>query len=191
MTVARTDPALLAAAQQGDHRALEGLLAAHREIVFRYGLRFCKTTEDAEDAVQETLWAATRSIRKFRRAAAVTTWLFAIVRNTCLRLVRQHRGEQDLADVVPTLVDPRDLIEDQVAAQQVEAILADAIAQLDADHREVILLRDVQGLTAPEAAGRLSINVRALKSRLHRARSELRASLSSLASAIRPSEMTP
>jgi DNA-directed RNA polymerase specialized sigma24 family protein len=49
----------------------------------------------------------------------------------------------------------------------------------------------VQGLTAPEAAGRLSINVRALKSRLHRARSELRASLSGLASAIRPSEMAP
>jgi RNA polymerase sigma-70 factor, ECF subfamily len=141
MTAARTDPALLAAAQQGDPTALEGLLAAHRETVFRYGLRFCRTTEDAEDAVQETLWAAARSIRKFRRAAAVTTWLFTIVRNTCLRLVRHHRGEQ----------------EDQVAAQQVEAILADAIARLDADHREVILLRDAQGLTAPEAAGRLSI----------------------------------
>lgn len=100
MTVASTDPALLAAAQQGDPTALEGLLAAHREIVFRYGLRFCRTTEDAEDAVQETLWAVARSIRKFRRAAAVTTWLFAIVRNTCLRLVRQHRGEQDLADLL-------------------------------------------------------------------------------------------
>ena len=103
----------------------------------------------------------------------------------------RSRGEQDLADVLPTLIDPRDLIEDQVAAQQVESILANAIAQLDADHREVILLRDVQGLTAPEAAGRLSINVRALKSRLHRARSELRASLSSLGSAMRPSEMAP
>lgn len=191
MTVAGANPALLAAAQQGDSAALQALLAAHREIVFRYGLRFCRTTEDAEDAVQETLWAAARSVRKFRRAAAVTTWLFAIVRNNCLRLVRQHRGEPDLADVLPTLVDPRDLIEDQVAAEQVEAILAEAIARLDPDHREVVLLRDVQGLTAPEAAGRLSVSVRALKSRLHRARSELRASLSSLASAIRQSETTP
>jgi RNA polymerase sigma-70 factor, ECF subfamily len=182
MTVT-ADPALLIAAQQGDPVALQALLAAHRDVVFRYGLRFCRTTEDAEDAVQETLWAAARSIARFRRAAAVTTWLFAIIRNTCRRLVRQHRGELDLADVLPTLADPRDLIEDQVATQQVEAILADAIAQLESDHREVILLRDVEGLTAPEAAVRLSISVRALKSRLHRARSALRASLSDLAPA--------
>jgi RNA polymerase sigma-70 factor (ECF subfamily) len=184
MTIAGTDPALLTAAQQGDRAALEALLAAHREVVFRYGLRFCRTTEDAEDAVQETLWAAARSIGKFRRAAAITTWLFTIVRNTCHRLLRQHRGEQDLADVLPTLADPCNLIEDQVAAQQVEAILAAAIAQLDSDHREVILLRDVEGFTAPEAAVRLSISVRALKSRLHRARLELRACVSGLPCAV-------
>lgn len=109
MTIAGTDTELLSAAQRGDPAALEALLAGHREVVFRYGLRFCRTTEDAEDAVQETLWAAARSIRRFRRAAAVTTWLFAIVRNTCYRLVRQHAGEQDLADVLATLADPRDL----------------------------------------------------------------------------------
>jgi RNA polymerase sigma-70 factor, ECF subfamily len=184
MRIAGTDTALLSAAQQGDPDALEALLVAHREVVFRYGLRYCRTTEDAEDAVQETLWAAARSIRKFRRTAAVTSWLFAIVRNTCHRFLRQHRGEQDLADVLPTLADPGDLVENQVAAQQVEAILAVAISKLDADHREVILLRDVEGFTAPEAAVRLSISVRALKSRLHRARSELRASVSGLACAV-------
>ena len=135
MAVATTDP-VLQAAQHGDPAALEALLTANREIVFRYGLRYCRTTEDAEDAVQETLWAAARSIRTFRRAAAITTWLFAIVRNTCHRLVRQHRSEEDLADVLPTLADPRDPLEDQVTAQQIERILANAIARLDADHRE-------------------------------------------------------
>src|SRR5678815_2669101 len=73
MAVATTDP-VLQAAQHGDPAALEALLTAHREIVFRYGLRYCRTTEDAEDAVQETLWAAARSIRTFRRTAAITTW---------------------------------------------------------------------------------------------------------------------
>ena len=181
MRVPGTETVLLSAAQRGDPAALEALLAAHRDVVFRYGLRYCRTTEDAEDALQETLWAAARSIRKFRRTAAVTTWLFAIVRNTCHRFLRQHRGEQDLADVLPTLADPHNLVEDQVAAQQIEAILAAAISKLDADHREVILLRDVEGFTAPEAAVRLSISVRALKSRLHRARVELRACVSGLA----------
>src|SRR5688572_18926126 len=69
---------LLADAQAGDARALEQLLRLHRKAVFRYGLRVCQSTEDAEDAVQETLWAATRAIGGFRGAAAVTTWLFAI-----------------------------------------------------------------------------------------------------------------
>jgi RNA polymerase sigma-70 factor (ECF subfamily) len=179
MTVDSTLPALLTAAQRGDRAALEALLAAHREIVFRYGLRFCRTTEDAEDAVQETLWAAARSIRTFRRAAAITTWLFTIVRNCCHRIVRKHHGQEDLADVLSTFTDARGLVEDQVAAEQLEGILANAIAQLDDDHRAVILLRDVEGLTAPEAAVRLSISVRALKSRLHRARAELRVSLGS------------
>lgn len=184
MRIADTKTVLLSAAQRGEPAALEALLAAHRDVVFRYGLRYCRTTEDAEDAVQETLWAAARSIRKFRRTAAVTTWLFAIVRNTCHRFLRQHRGEQDLADVLPTLASPHDLVEDQVATQQVEATLAAAISKLDAEHREVILLRDVEGFTAPEAAVRLSISVHALKSRLHRARRELRACVGDLACAV-------
>ena len=176
----RTMPDLLHAAQTGDPLALESLLASHREVVFRYGLRFCRTTEDAEDAVQETLWAAARSIKTFRRAAAITTWLFTIVRNKCHRLSRQHRNESDLADVLPMLADPKGGLDDQVAIQEIESILAAAIARLRTDHREVILLRDVEGLTAPEAAHRLSVSVRALKSRLHRARTELREQLSEL-----------
>jgi RNA polymerase sigma-70 factor, ECF subfamily len=167
-------PNLLSAAQNGDPAALEAVLTAHRTVVFRYGLRFCKTTEDAEDAVQETLWVAARSIKTFRRAAAITTWLFTIVRNTCHRLARQHRSNQDLADVLPSLAEPGELLEDQIAAEQLEKILATGIARLRPEHREVILLRDVEGLTAPEAAARLSVSVRALKSRLHRARAELR-----------------
>lgn len=118
--------------------------------------------------------AAARSIKTFRRAAAITTWLFTIVRNTCHRLARQHRSHEDLADVLPFLAESDGPVEDRIAAEQVERLLAIGIGRLHPEHREVILLCDVEGLTAPEAATRLSITVRALKSRLHRARSELR-----------------
>jgi RNA polymerase sigma-70 factor, ECF subfamily len=168
---------LLTAAQRGDRRALECLLATHRQTVFRYGLRYCKTTEDAEDAVQETLWAASRSITNFRRAAAVTTWLFTIVRNKCHRLTHRHHAEPDLADLLPLIPDSAESPEAQLATQQVQQILANALAQLDPVQREVILLRDVEGLTAPEAAQQLNITVQALKSRLHRARAVLRESI--------------
>jgi RNA polymerase sigma-70 factor (ECF subfamily) len=61
---------LLTAARAGDVRALGQLIARHRDGVYRYGLQVCSTTEDAEDAVQETLWAATRAIKTFRGSAS-------------------------------------------------------------------------------------------------------------------------
>jgi len=165
---------LLNAAQQGDRHALEALLALHRKTVFRYGLRYCGSTENTEDAVQETLWAAAKAIGNFRRTAAVTTWLFTIVRNKCHRLLFHKHDETDLADLFPVLAEPGRTPEDDLAARQVQHILALALARLEPGHREVILLRDVEGLTAPEAAEKLGLTVQALKSRLHRAREQLR-----------------
>src|SRR6478609_7465663 len=119
---------LLGAAQRGDRAALEALLAQHRKTVFRYGLRYCRSTEDTEDAVQETLWAAARAIGNFRRAAAVTTWLFAIVRNKCHRLLFHKHAEPDLADLLPHVPDPARSVEDEAAAKQIQQILAEALA---------------------------------------------------------------
>jgi RNA polymerase sigma-70 factor (ECF subfamily) len=173
MALAATER-LLDAAQQGDRAALERLLEQNRKTVFRYGLRYCGSTEDTEDAVQETLWAAARAIGSFRRAAAVTTWLFTIVRNKCHRMPFHKHSEPDLADVLPFVPDPGRSPEDDLATRQVQRLLAAALARLQASHREVILLRDVEGLTAPEAAERLGLTVQALKSLLHRAREQLR-----------------
>jgi RNA polymerase sigma-70 factor (ECF subfamily) len=169
---------LLDAAQRGDRAALEALLAEHRKTVFRYGLRYCGSTENTEDAVQETLWAAAKAIGNFRRAAAVTTWLFTIVRNKCHRLLFHKHDESDLADLLPTVPEPGRTPEDDLATRQVQRILAQALARLEPSHREVILLRDVEGLTAPEAADKLGVTVQALKSRLHRAREQLRIEVS-------------
>src|SRR5262249_7048082 len=89
--MAATD-ALLVDAQAGDPVALNRILEQHRNGVYRYGLQVCRTTEDAEDAVQETLWAATRAIRTFRgTATSIASWLFTIVRNECFRLIDRHR----------------------------------------------------------------------------------------------------
>jgi RNA polymerase sigma-70 factor (ECF subfamily) len=171
---------LLTAAQRGDREALENLLARHRATVFRYGLRFCKSTENTEDAVQETLWAAAKAIGSFRRAASVTTWLFTIVRNKCHRLLFHRHEEPDLADLLPSVPDPGSTPEDDAATREVERILAEALARLEPNHREVLLLRDVEGLTTPEAADRLGLRVQALKSRLHRAREQLRSEVRGL-----------
>lgn len=166
--------ALLAEAQAGDAAALERLIVRHRNGVYRYGLQVCRTTEDAEDAVQETLWAATRAITTFRGSAtSIASWLFTIVRNECLRLLEGHRraptafeGPEPAAEAAP----PDEVLEARRRAE----LLTESLAQLDPLHREVLLLRDIQELSAPEAAERLGISVDALKSRLHRARVSLR-----------------
>lgn len=173
---ARSPDVLLAAAQTGDVVALNRLIAAHQQGVYRFGLQVCRTTEDAEDALQETLWAATRAIRTFRgTAASIASWLFTMVRRECLRRIHAHQrgpggldGRED--DLPGHVVDP----EDAVAVRRRTDLLAEALAALDPLDREVVLLRDIQEMSAPEAAARLGISVGALKSRLHRARVKLR-----------------
>src|SRR5687768_7347364 len=84
--------ALLAAVQAGDLAALNELVAKHRRGVYRFGLQVCRTTEDAEDAVQEALWAATRAIKTFRgTASSIASRLFTMVRRECLRLIEGRR----------------------------------------------------------------------------------------------------
>lgn len=181
---------LLVRAQAGDRAALEALLARHRNGVYRYGLRVCRTTEDAEDAVQEALWAATRAIRTFRGAAtSIAAWLFTIVRHQCYRLLDRHRRDEEQRHASAVLHgaarggeeggtdDPacfQPSVEDEAIAREQRERLALALAGLEPSYREVILLRDVEGLSAPEAAAALGISVEALKSRLYRARVTLR-----------------
>jgi RNA polymerase sigma-70 factor (ECF subfamily) len=143
--------------------------------VYRYGLQVCRTTEDAEDALQETLWAATRAITTFRGAASsIASWMFTIIRRECYRLLDRPgaplASEPAAPDPIATGMSPDDLL----AERRRSELLAGALGALEPMHREVILLRDIEGLSAPEAAARLGISVQALKSRLHRARVSLR-----------------
>jgi RNA polymerase sigma-70 factor (ECF subfamily) len=167
---------LLSAARDGNAEALGVLLRTHRNGVYRYGLQVCRTTEDAEDAVQETLWAATRALKTFRgSASSIASWMFTIVRRECYRLIDRHRDAPiALAGSEDELPDDAPAPDEELAERRRTALLATVLADLDPLHREVILLRDVEELTAPEAAAQLGISVQALKSRLHRARGELR-----------------
>lgn len=165
---------LLTAARAGNVAALGQLLRMHHNGVYRYGLQVCRTTEDAEDALQETMWAASRAIQTFRgSASSIVSWMFTIIRRECYRLIDRHRdvglggSEDEMPEDAP---DPADAF---VGRRRAE-LLATALSELEPIHREVVILRDIEGWSAPEAAARLGISVDALKSRLHRARVNLR-----------------
>jgi RNA polymerase sigma factor (sigma-70 family) len=164
----KASPQLVDAARGGDTQAIAQLLTQCQPDLKRFARRTCSSAEDAEDAVQAALWQLYRKIGALRTAATFAVWLFRIVERECFRLFRgrgpaqAHEGVDVEAVAAPAL--PLDLRLD----------LSRAIAALPEAYREVLILRDVDELTAPEVAQQLGLGVDAVKSRLHRARAMVR-----------------
>ncbi len=173
---------LLERARSGDRQALEDLLARHQTQVYRFGLKMCRNPEDAEDVLQDTLLAMARGVRDFRGASSISTWLYTIARSYCIKKRRRSKfapaethSLETSADVnASRLADPARSPDEAFADGEVRRALEEAIALLEPKYREVLLLRDEEGLTAPEVAQVLGVSVQAVKSRLHRARLQVR-----------------
>jgi len=175
----RSDRALLAQARSGDSAAVDEILARHARQVFRLGLRMCGNEEDAREVLQETLLAAFKNLHDFRGDAQLSTWLYQIARSYCLKSRRRGTAEpassEPLEKPEAAAVPSEEALPDaQAHAHEIGILLQAAIGSLPESHREALILRDVEGLSAEEAARVLGIEVGALKSRLHRARMELR-----------------
>jgi RNA polymerase sigma-70 factor (ECF subfamily) len=180
-----SDDELLAAARQGDTAALETLLVRYEPHLYRFGLTMCGNVEDAGDVAQESLISMARSVRDFRGDSSVSTWLYTIARRFCIKKRRRSKfaptREESLdapaTDVAQHLADPGPTPEQTATNRELATALAHAIAALDPSQREVLVLRDVDGVSAPEVAKILGVSVAAVKSRLHRARLTVRGEL--------------
>lgn len=169
---------LVARARQGDRAALEGLLATVAPSIHRFGLRMCKNSHDAEDVLQDTLINVANHIGEFEGRSSLLSWVFALTRSACARKRRGLKNQPPASDLgMAETPDGGPTPETRVADQELASALSRALNGLSDEHREVILLRDIEGLSAPEAASSLGVSVDALKSRLHRAREALRTSL--------------
>jgi RNA polymerase sigma-70 factor (ECF subfamily) len=174
MTASEDDRELLAAARTGDRVAIDELLARYEQPIYRFGLRMCGDEESAREVLQETMLAAFRHLPGFRGDAALSTWLYQIARSFC---IKERRGVRPTVVLDDALADPAPAPDRQTHAREIGAALATAIEALPVEQREVLVLRDVEGLSADEAARLIGIEVGALKSRLHRARMALREQL--------------
>jgi RNA polymerase sigma-70 factor (ECF subfamily) len=142
----------------------------------------CRDPEDAKDVLQETLLAVARNVKDFRGASSVSTWLYTIARSFCIKQRRRSKfapEQEESLDLGPQgqashLADPARPADESLAGHQIEAALEEAIGGLDPMYREVLVLRDVEGLTAPEVGEVMGLTVEAVKSRLHRARVAVR-----------------
>lgn len=192
------EPALIAAAKSGDRAALEALLAAYAQRVYGFGMRMCSNHADAEDVAQETMIALARGIDTFAERASLSTWLYTVARSFCIK--KRRKSKYAPAAVASLESDPgvaaaadagghgvtAPTPDAALAQKQAEAAIVAALGRLPPSYREVLLLRDVEGLTAPEAATVLGLTVAAVKTRLHRARAELRGLLGDALGAASP-----
>jgi len=185
-----TDHALLDAARRGDRSAIDALLERHQARIYRFGMKMCRNPEDAQDVLQETLLAMARSVGDFREESSISTWLYSIARGFCVKKRRKSKFaperlgslETDIPAEVHRLLDPRRLPDEELADKELQEALEKSIDSLDPIYREVLLLRDFEGLTASETAEALGVSLDAVKSRLHRARLAVRSAMAPLVS---------
>jgi RNA polymerase sigma-70 factor (ECF subfamily) len=167
--------------------AVEALVDAYGDRVYRLAIRITGNTLDAEEVAQDALWTASRKIDTFQGAAAFGSWLYRITANTAYQKLRTRRSarnevpwEQPFQPSDESRPHTRPALDwsakayDAAMEAELRAVLESAIDALPDDHRVAFLLRDVEGLTTSEIASMLNVGASAIKSRLHRARLFLR-----------------
>lgn len=172
---------ILARARRGELPAFEELVRRHEKRVYAVALRSSGSPEDAEDITQEVFLRAWRSIEEFRGDSGFSTWLFRITMNLCVDHARhkhaqpqtqplvmgEEESERPLPDTAPT---PEEHLDNSELGRE----LAAALDEVSEEHRRIVLLRDVSGMSYTEIAEVLEISEGTVKSRLSRARIALR-----------------
>ncbi|HEY2592310.1 MAG TPA: sigma-70 family RNA polymerase sigma factor [Chloroflexota bacterium] len=181
----------LKAAQGGEVAAFNTLILTYQRQVFNVCYRMLGNAEDAADATQDALLNAYRAVKSFNGpATGLRSWLLRIAANTCYdQLRRRQRKPAESLDVLQAadadpepsmaerLKDPRPGPEQQSLGAETARHIQQAIDRLPPDQRLTVVLCDVQGLSYDEAAQIMSIELGTVKSRLSRARAQLRALL--------------
>lgn len=177
---------LLRRLRDRDESAFKELLEQHRDRVFNITYRMLGNRSEAEDVAQEVFITVFKTIDQFREESKFATWLYRVTVNHCKNrikyLARRHDRDRDELDETtghtngsyhggPTRAAEPDRA---LASAQMEKLLQEAIANLDDDHRVVVVLRDVEDLSIEEICEITGLPDGTVKSRLHRARLVLR-----------------
>lgn len=165
------DGELVSRAQAGDLDAFGALVERHTAAVYRVALRMLGDPDDAEDTAQDTFLEAWRSLDGFRGDSALSTWLYRIVMNRCLRALRRRRDAAPLPErLVSTAPGPERVAEARTQVERLRSVLAN---RLTPEQRAALVLRELEGCSYEEIATILQTTVPAVKGRVHRGRVEV------------------
>jgi RNA polymerase sigma-70 factor (ECF subfamily) len=169
-------PRFLDRLRAGDATAFEDLVITYQHRVFGVALRMLGNAAEAQEVAQEAFVRAHRGLGDFRGDAKLSTWLYAITSRLCL--TRLGSGERRLAwqgeEALLRLADGAPRPDAALERSELEAALQRAIAELPEDRRIVVVLRDLEGLSYEEIAQALDLELGTVRSRLHRARADLK-----------------
>ena len=168
--------------QKGDGNAFEALVTAYEKNVYNLALRMTGNAQDAEDMAQEAFLKAYNSLDSFRGESKFSVWLYRIVSNLCLDFLRRQKrrpasslsveddeGEETQLDIPDVSQSPEELLERRLTREAVRQ----GLAQLPTEQRQILLLREIQGLSYEEIGQALSLEPGTVKSRIFRARKRL------------------
>jgi len=166
----------------GDKNAFEELVLANQKNVYNLALKMTRNEEDALDISQEAFLKAFRQLESFRGESRLSVWLYRLTYNLCIDFLRKKPRSKvisityddesgESADL--EIPDLRNLPEDNVLRGETRKIIASSINELGGKHREVLVMREITGMSYDDMAATLGVNVGTIKSRLARARTRL------------------
>jgi len=181
-----TDEEVVERVCKGERALYELLMRRHNQRIYRAARAIVRDPAEAEDVMQDAYVRAYENLSSFAGRATFATWLTKIAVHEALARVRRRGRFVDAEDFMPTLASDAPDPEQRASERELGAALEDAIDTLPDQFRAVFVLRDVEGLSTAETAECLGINEETAKTRLHRARTILRARLLSRAQELLP-----
>ena len=166
----------------GDRNAFEDLVMANQKNVYNLALKMTGNEDDALDISQDAFFKAYRQLNGFRGDSRFSVWMYRLTYNLCIDFLRKKPRvttipltyQDDSGDVHDIeLPDMRDLPEDRVLRRETQKTIADSINELGQSHSEILVMREITGMSYGEIAETLSLSEGTVKSRLARARRSL------------------
>lgn len=175
---------LIDRAKAGDIEAFEQLVEKYEKKIFNIALRSIGNYADASDLAQEVLIRIYKSIGGFKEQSSLSTWIYRITTNVCLDEIRKQKNRRvvsleeeirlDAGEIKKQYESDDPLPEEIAEKKEIGRIVENAINKLSAEHKMVIILRDIQGLSYDEISGILKCPEGTVKSRINRARMALK-----------------
>lgn len=161
-------------AQRGDGKAFSELVARYQDRIYRFLVRLTRSEDDALELAQETFLHAYQGLARWRPDARFSTWLFQVARNLAFDLLRRNKRVEFVAleddfDAIDPGAMPDAVLETAQRFRKLEA----ALEWLPIEHREILLLREIEEMSYDDISAVLGLNPGTVKSRIARARAAL------------------